>query len=311
LALSRPTLADWLSLLTLGLVWGGSFGFVTVALEGYGPVTVATGRAVLGAVALLSLAILLDRPLPLRNRTLWRHIVPIGVISSAVPFFLLGWGQQHVPSAFAGLSMSAVPLFVLPLAHFFADEPLERRRSTGFLIGFLGAVVLMLPGMTLAPDGLLDTLGRLACLGAACGYAVSSILLRRVPPMDPVALAALSLSVGAVVMVPAMLLTEGVPSWEGPRPALALIFLGLVPTGFAALLRVTVIRSAGPGFLTLVNYQIPLWAMAFGALFLGEVLEPRFFVALALIVAGLAITQWADLAGVIGRMRGPTRPPSS
>lgn len=311
MALSRPTLADWLSLLTLGIVWGGSFGFVSVALEGYGPVTVATGRAVLGAVALVSLAILLDRPLPLRNRALWRHLVPIGIISSAVPFFLLSWGQQHVPSAFAGLSMSAVPLFVLPLAHFFVNEPLERRRSLGFLIGFMGAAVLMLPGMTLAPEGLLDTLGRLACLGAACAYAVSSILVRRVPPMDPIALAALTLSVGAILMLPAMLATEGLPEWSGPRPALALIFLGLVPTGFAALLRVTVIRSAGPGFLTLVNYQIPLWAMAFGALFLGEVLEPRFFAALALIVLGLAMTQWADLGGRAKRMGGPTRPPSA
>lgn len=311
MALSRPTLADWLSLLTLGVVWGGSFGFVTVALEGYGPVTVATGRAVMGAVALVSLAILLDRPMPMRDSRIWRHVVPIGVVSSALPFFLLGWGQQHVPSAFAGLSMSAVPLFVLPLAHLLADEPLERRRSLGFAIGFVGAAVLMLPGMTLAPDGLLDTLGRLACLGAACAYAVSSILVRRVPPMDPVALAAMTLSVGAIVMLPTMLLTEGVPNWAGPRPALALIFLGLVPTGFAALLRVTVIRSAGPGFLTLVNYQIPLWALLFGALFLGEVLEPRFFAALALIVAGLAVTQWSDIAGLVRRLGGATRPPSS
>ena len=109
------------------------------------------------------------------------------------------------------------------------------------------------------------------------------------------ALAALTLLVGAVLLIPIMLLTEGLPSWQGTRPSLALIVLGLVPTAFATLLRVSITRSAGSVFLTLVNYQVPVWSMVFGAWILSEALPLRFYIALAMILTGLAISQWFTL----------------
>ena len=118
--------------------------------------------------------------------------------------------------------------------------------------------------------------------------------------MDPVVLSALGLVVGAVILIPAMLLTEGLPAWSGTRAAWAILFLGLVPTGFAALLRVSIIRSAGSSFMTLVNYQVPVWSMVFGALILAEALPWRFFVALALILLGLAISQFGALRRLFG-----------
>ncbi|KIC44638.1 membrane protein [Ruegeria sp. ANG-S4] len=297
----QPDYRDWGGVITLGLIWGATFMVVAIALEGYSPVTVATARTTLGAVMLLLLMRLTGRRLPSINGALWVSITVIGVLSTALPFVLLSWGQQYVPSAFAGLSMAAVPLMVLPLAHFFSDEPMNLRRLVGVTLGFSGALVLIGPGLAQLGQGA-EPLAQLACIGAALCYAISSILTRRCPPIDPVTLSALTLVVGAVILLPIMLTTEGIPSWQGTRSGLAIIILGLIPTAFATLLRVSIIRSAGSVFMTLVNYQVPIWSMVFGALILSEALPLRFFIALLMILTGLAISQWFSLRKMlIGR----------
>ncbi len=290
----QPTSRDWSGVFSLGLIWGGTFMVVAMALEGYGPITVATARTTLGAVTLLGLMAVTKRQLPGFSVGLWWSIVIIGILSSALPFLLLSWGQQYVPSAFAGLSMAAIPLMVLPLAHFFSDEPMNARRFLGVCLGFSGALVLIGPGLAQIGQGT-EPLAQLACVSAALCYACASIFTRRCPPIDPVVLAALTLLVGAIILLPIMLMTEGLPAWEGARPSLAIIALGLVPTALATLLRVSIIRSAGSVFLTLVNYQVPIWSMVFGAWILSEALPLRFFVALAMILTGLAISQWFSL----------------
>ena len=297
---TAPTAANWASIGLLGLIWGGTFMVVSVALRGYGPLTVACARTTLGALALLGLRAALRRPWPVFDRRLLKYLGFIGVLNTALPFALLSWGQQYVPSAFAGISMAALPLFVLPLAHVFSDEALSTRRLIGVLVGFLGALVLIGPGVLRIGTGW-EPLGQLACLAAAVSYAVASIMTRRCPPIDPIALAALTLVVGSAALIPAMLLVEGVPGAAAPLPMAAIVFLGLFPTALAALLRVTVIRSAGSVFMTLVNYQVPLWSVLFGAVILSETLPLRFFAALALILCGLAISQWASLKKLAGR----------
>ncbi|SHE97735.1 EamA-like transporter family protein [Ruegeria intermedia] len=290
----QPDIRDWSGVIALGLIWGGTFMVVAMALEGYGPITVATARTTLGAVMLLALMGLSGRSIPSLTPGLAWSVILIGILSTALPFVLLSWGQQYVPSAFAGLSMAAIPLMVLPLAHFFSDEPLNARRFVGVSLGFTGALVLIGPGLAQLGSGA-EPLAQLACIGAALCYSVASILTRRCPPIDPVVLAALTLAVGAAILLPIMLTTEGVPSPQGLRPTLALIVLGLVPTAFATLLRVSIIRSAGSVFMTLVNYQVPIWSMIFGAWILSEALPLRFYIALALILTGMAISQWFSL----------------
>ncbi|WP_170438757.1 DMT family transporter [Ruegeria arenilitoris] len=290
----QPNIRDWSGVIALGLIWGGTFMVVSMALEGYGPITVATARTTLGAVMLLALMGLTRRRIPSLTPSLAWSVILIGILSTALPFVLLSWGQQYVPSAFAGLSMAAIPLMVLPLAHFFSDEPLNARRFVGVSLGFTGALVLIGPGLAQLGSGA-EPLAQLACIGAAFCYSVASILTRRCPPIDPVVLAALTLVVGAVILLPIMMATEGVPTPRGLRPTLALIVLGLVPTAFATLLRVSIIRSAGSVFMTLVNYQVPVWSMIFGAWILSEALPLRFYIALALILTGMAISQWFSL----------------
>ncbi len=289
-----PLPRDWLSIMFLGVVWGGTFMVVSVALRGYGPLTVACARTTLGALALLGLRAALRRPWPDASLRLLRYVGGIGILNTALPFALLSWGQQYVPSAFAGISMAALPLFVLPLAHVFSDEPLSARRLTGVVVGFAGALLLIGPGVLRIGTGW-EPLGQIACVAAALSYAIASILTRRCPPIDPITLAALTLVVGSVVLIPPMLLVDGLPGRAAPLHMAAIVFLGLVPTAIAALLRVVVIRSAGSVFMTLVNYQVPVWSMLCGALLLSEALPLRFFAALALILCGLAISQWPSL----------------
>jgi drug/metabolite transporter (DMT)-like permease len=292
--------SDWLSIVILGLVWGGAFMFTAVALEGYGPVTVAAGRTTLGALILLAAMPFTQSRLPGADLALWGNMTVLGLLSTAVPFMLLAWGIQHVPSSFAGLSMATIPLMVLVLAHFFSDERMIPRRAFGVALGFSGALVLIGPdlgaiGHSAAP------LGQLACLAATFCYSVSSILTRRCAGVDSLALAAVTMAIGAVALIPIMLIVEGVPDWAGLRPGVALIILAALPTAGMNFLRVRVIQSAGSVFMTLVNYQVPIWAMIYGAWLLGEDLPWRFYIALALILSGLALGQWRALMGLLLR----------
>jgi drug/metabolite transporter (DMT)-like permease len=295
-----PTLWNWLSIAVLGMIWGATFMVVAIALEGYGPLTVACARTTLGAAALLLLMGILKRPLPVFTPVMSRYLIAIGLLNTALPFALLSWGQQYVPSAFAGISMAALPLFVLPLAHLFTDEKMSVRNTLGVTLGFIGAIVLIGPAVLRIGTGL-EPLGQLACVAASISYAVSSIMTRRCPPIDPITMAALLLTVGSIALIPAMLFFEGIPAISDPRSTIAILVLGFIPTALAALIRVATIRSAGAIFMTLVNYQVPLWSMIFGVLVLSEVLPLRFFAALGLILTGLVISQWTGLKKLLLR----------
>ena len=267
---------------------------VAIALDGYGPLTVAAARTTLGSLALLSIMSVMRSPLPQFSGLLIRYLLIIGVMNTALPFAMLSWGQQYVPSAFAGISMAAIPLFVLPLAHLFSDETMTKRNAIGVTLGFIGAVVLIGPSVLRIGTGW-EPLGQLACVAAALSYAISSVMTRRCPPIDSITMATILMLIGATTLIPAMLWIEGVPQIADTRSTLAIIFLGFVPTALAALLRVFTIRSAGAVFMTLVNYQVPVWSMIFGALILSETLPLRFFAALAMILTGLAISQYGSL----------------
>lgn len=285
---SQPTTANWISIFALGLIWGGTFMVVSIALRGYGPITVACARTTLGALALLGIMFALRRPLP--SPQAMRSIAIIGPLNTALPFMLLSWGLQYVPSAFAGISMAVLPLFVLPLAYFFSDETLNLRRVVGVMFGVVGAIVLIGPGVLRIGTGM-EPWGQIACLAATLSYSISSILTRRCPPVDSITMAAFTLMFGSIIMIPLMIMIEGIPTPTTRDSTLAIIVLGLVPTAVAAYLRILVVRTAGSVFMTNVNYQVPLWSVVFGSVVLGEKLPIEFFIALGIILAGLAISQ--------------------
>lgn len=289
-------LVNWLRIGALGMIWGSSFMAVTIAITGFDPITVAAGRIAIGAVILLALLRIMGLSLPsmrgAEGRLIWLAALGFGVLSMSLPFFLLSWGQLYVASGFAGVTMAAVPLLVLPLAHFLIPgEQLTPRKMLGFSIGFAGVIVLIgLDAFKSSGMGM-EPLARMACFGAAACYAFGGIITKLAPKVDPIAFAATATMLAALIIVPASLYLEGIPDTLPSTPLIAIIFLGVVPTAIANLLLVSVIRSAGPSFLSLVNYQVPIWSVLFGALFLSEVLPARTFVALGLIMLGLAVNQ--------------------
>ena len=288
------TLKSWMMVATLGFVWGASFLFIEIALEGITPFWMATWRITLAA--LLTSAVWQARGGKLyltKKKSDAVSLLAISAMSTALPFGLISWGQVFVTSGFAGVSMAAVGLMVLPLAHvFIPDERLTPRKVAGFSIGFVGVVILIGPEALSSSGAAGEVLGRLACLvGAAC-YAVSSVMLRRLPPMDPIGLSAVTLIIGASVVFGMAIVAEGPPGIPTAKVIGVIVILGLVQTALANLLRIMVVRSAGPTFMSLTNYQVPIWSVIIGILILGEAATVSLFAAMALILAGVALSQW-------------------
>ena len=224
----------------------------------------------------------------------------MGVFSNALPFALLSWGQERVSSGFAGITMAVVPLLVLPLAHVFVPgEQMTLRKAVGFVVGFAGVALLVGPGGE-AGSGAVG-LARIACVAASCSYAVGAIITRLAPPGPTLSFGAAGLLIAAAISVPLALVFEGWPA-SPPLPALlGVLYLGIFPTALATIALVYVVQSAGPSFMSLVNYQVPVWAVILGLVVLDEDLPPQFLGALALILAGLAVSQ----------LRPPRRPGTS
>lgn len=304
-ATPQITASSWLMIAVLGLTWGGTFMVIEVALEGITPFWLAAGR--IGFAALLMIILWSFQGFSLfkkkAGRGDWLATITIGCFSAAVPFILLSWGQQFVTSGFAGVSMATVSLIVLPLAHFLVPgERMSPRKITGFILGFLGVCLLIGSQAFESSGALLETPGRIACLGAAGCYAVSSVLMRRLPAVDPIGLSAVLFLIGSCVVIPAALIAEGMPPLPDGKTLAVLAFLGLVPTAAASFLRVLVVRSAGPVFMSLVGYQVPVWSVVLGAVILGEPLPPSLLWAMTLILAGLGFSQYGALTRLFRRV---------
>lgn len=292
------TWVSWAMVSTLGLTWGATFLVTEVALQGITPFWLAAFRIVFAAALMVPIwrwrgqALFSARPSPATMTA----VLAIGAFSTAIPFMLLAWGQQYVTGGFAGVSMASVALIVLPLAHFLVPgERLTWRRTLGFSIGFVGVSVLI-GGQAFESSGAaLETAGRIACVAAACCYGISSVLMRRLPAIDPIGLSTVLLLIAAAITVPLAWINEGMPPLPDTGTLLVIGFLGLVPTAAANLLRVMVIRSAGPVFMSLTNYQVPVWSVLMGALILNEPLPPSLLLAMVLILAGVGLSQYGAL----------------
>ena len=287
---------NWVRLAALGMIWGGAFPLVEVALTGAGPIWVAAARLALAALLLLPLAAI--RGLLPRGARLWAFAGGVALFSNALPFSLLSWGQTHVTGGVAGVSMAVMPLVALPMAHLLVPgERMSLRGVAGLGIGFAGVLVLIGPGaLAELGGGGVEVLAQLACLSATVCYVTGSILIKRAGNPEPVGFAAAAMGLAAAMIVPAAFALEGAPGWPGTGPALAILALAAGPTTLALFVMLRILSSAGPAFLSLVNYQVPVWATVFGAAFLGETVSPSLGIALALILLGVAVAN-----GLVGR----------
>ena len=286
----------------LGLTWGGTFMVTEVALTGITPFWLAAGRIGFAAILMTVIWRALGGKLfaaPPAPRTIV-SVAAIGGVSTAIPFMLLAWGQQYVTSGFAGVSMASVALIVLPLAHFFVPgERITWRRAMGFTIGFCG-VLILIGGQAFETSGAkLETAGRMACVSAACCYGISSVLMRRLPAVDPIGLSTVLLIIAAGLVTPIAWVVEGPPLKPDENTLIVIAFLGLIPTAGASILRVLVIRSAGPVFMSLTNYQVPVWSVVLGVFLLNEPVPPSLLWAMALILSGVGLSQYGALRRLV------------
>jgi drug/metabolite transporter (DMT)-like permease len=282
--------AEWAMLIALSILWGGSFFFIGVAVAELPTLTIVTLRVALAAIALHVVLHLRGLAMP-RDRRVWAAFFGMGLVNNAVPFTLIAWGQGHIASGLASIFNATTPLFAVLIAHVLTeDEKLTAPKLAGVVIGFVG-VTAMLGGGTLQSLGV-DVLAQLAVLLAAVFYAFSGVYGRRFKAMGvaPLATAAGMLTASTVLVLPVMLIVD--QPWRLPTPGAAALgavaALALVSTAFAYILFFRILAAAGATNLLLVTFLIPVSAILLGATLLGERLEPKHFLGMALIGLGLA-----------------------
>jgi drug/metabolite transporter (DMT)-like permease len=294
--IQNPGLISWALLVLLSIIWGASFISVSFALESFSPLMLAAMRILIAAICLTSLAFIIGDKLPTlstkEGQKIWLHCLGMGLFSNVIPFSLLSWGQQYVSSGFAGICMAIVPLIVLPLSIIFVtEEYFSFKKLIGCSIGFLGVILLIGPNSILNQSENIISSARLACVGAAACYSIGSIFTRRCPKVSLISFSAAALILASIIIVPTALITEGLPQNLSIKSFIAISYLGFIPTAVATIILVRIIQTAGPAFMSQVNYQVPIWSIIFGTLFLNEILPAQFFFAFLLIVTGLLITQ--------------------
>jgi drug/metabolite transporter (DMT)-like permease len=300
---------EWAMLLALSVLWGGSFLFVGVAVKELPPLTLVTLRVSLAAVTLL--AVLRLGGIALRREPrIWAALLVMSLLNNVVPFTLIAWGQSHIASGVASIFNATTPLFGVIVAHLWtSDEKATSSRLAGVVVGFAGVTVMM-GGAALRTAGV-DLLAQSAILIASLCYAVSGVYGRRFTAMGvaPLATAAGMRTLSSLLLLPVALVVDR--PWTLPAPSAAAILsvaaLALVSTAFAYLLYFRILAVAGATNLMLVTFLIPISAIVLGASVLGERLELKHFVGMALIGLGLAAIDGRLLAAMRRMVSGSRR----
>lgn len=301
---ARPTIAatDWLLLLALSVLWGGSFFFAKIAVGAIPPLTVALGRVAIAAACLVLVARMTGVALP-ASAAAWLRFVPMGLLNNVLPFSLLFWAQTHITSGLAAILNATTPLFTVLVAHFATpDEKLDAGRIAGLTFGFAGVVAMI------GPDALQtlgqDVLAQLACLAAAVSYAFAGVYGRRFRGEPSLRVAAGQLTASSVLLFPIAMLLE--QPWSLPQPpgtALgALVALAILSTALAYVIFFRILARAGATGISLVTFLIPVSAILLGTLILGEQLAVRHIVGLIAIAFGLAAIDGRPIAWLRSRV---------
>jgi drug/metabolite transporter (DMT)-like permease len=286
-------------LLTVALIWGASFMLIKIADRQLAPATLVAGRLGSAAVALAAVAAVSHgvRRTLAELRASWRWLLVVALVNTALPFWLLAWGETRIDSGLASILQGAVPIFIASLAFvFFREVRVTGFRLAGVAVGFVGVILLV----GAQPHG--KVLGALAVVGMALGYATGSLLAGRHLRETPAVVVTLaSCGIAFLVVLPTAVAQapSHVPSGETIAAVLA---LGVPGTALAYLLFYALILRAGASYASLVTYLIPPIALAYGGLFLGESFGLAALGALALILGGVALATGSRLP-FLGRRR--------
>lgn len=291
LAAARPGIAAYLQFAALPLIWGSSFLFIKVGLEGLSPIQVAWTRSVLGGSTLALIALVTRQRWP-RGRV-WLEMIPPSLLLTVVPFFLINYGGQFITSGLMSIYNATTPLWTLLIA--IAALPQERptgRRYVALALGFIGVLVLLSPW---AITGSSTLLGQLASLGAAACYGGGYVTLRRVVAkhdLSPITLAAMQVGIGSTLFLVA---TPWIAADRTPRLTAAIVIcmllLGCVGTGIAYVFNINVVRAMGATTASMVTYLNPVVSVTLGVIILAEAVHWNEPVGALLVIGGILIGQ--------------------
>lgn len=281
---------EWLLLVTLSILWGGSFFFIGVAVRELPAFTITVARVAPAAIALLLVMRMAGQRLP-RGMAAWKAFAGMGFLNNVVPFSMITWGQKEIASGVASIIIASTPLLTVVFAHFTTtDEKMTGGRLVGVCIGLAGVAVMvggdLLGGMS--PHAL--ALG--ALLVAAMSYAAASIYGRRFRALgvQPMATATGQVPLSSLMLIPMMLVVDR--PWNLPVPSAttiaALAGLALLATSLGYVIYFRILATAGATNLALVTFLIPVSAILLGTTFLDEVLLPKHLMGMALIGLGMA-----------------------
>lgn len=280
---------EWLLLITLSILWGGSFIFGKVAVGEIPPLSVTLGRVALAALALNLLLAALGQHLP-TDRASWLAFLGMGLLNNALPFTLIFWGQTRIGAGLASIFNATTPLWTVVVAHLLTgDEKMNGGKLLGVLFGIAGVVALIGPSALGGFGG--DVPAMIAIVAATLSYAFAGVFGRRFARMGlaPLSVAAGQVTASTAIMLPLALVVDR-PWLLAPPSATAitaLIGLALISTALAYVIYFRLLATAGATNLLLVTFLIPPSALACGMLLLDERLLPRHVAGLALIGAGL------------------------
>ena len=275
-------------LLLLGSIWGAAFMLIEIGLRGFDPaalIAIRLGSAALALGLFEAVRGHLRRTLA-RLRPYAGRLALAGLVNTAIPFFLIAWGQQYVDSNIAAILNAAAPLFtVLLAAAAVRSERVTGLRLTGFVVGFAGVVLVV--GVS-PEDGRRGLLGALAIVAATVFYAAGALYVsRRLRGISPLEVSFGLLSWAAVYTLPGLVLLRGAEAGWGPLAAA--LALGVVATALAFQLYFGLIAGLGAARAILVTYLVPALALVYGVTLLDERLRWSAVAGLALVLAGVAV----------------------
>lgn len=287
---ARPMNAlEWALLIALSVIWGGSFLFIALSVGAFPPVTIVFLRCALAAVALLIAITVMGARIPLHRQALMTF-AGMAILNNIVPQSLIVWAQGSLPSGYASILNATTPFFTVLILHVFtANDRATPLKFLGVIIGFCG-VAAMIGLDVLRHSG--SILPQIALLVASFFYGLSGLWGRRFAALQVPSIVAATgqLCASSLMLLPLALLLETPLALPVPPASavLAVVALALVSTALAYVVYFRILATAGASNLSLVTFLIPVSAIVFGILFLGEALMPRHIMGVVLIGVGLA-----------------------
>ena len=281
----QPKLIDYFLLTILSLIWASAFFNIKIATYSFGPVTIAFLRVFFGAIPVLLLCYFKNIKVEAFSKD-WHWYAMIGFINLVAPFFLIAYGVKSVQSNLAAILMSTTPLSSTVLAHFYTkNEKFNLVKTIGILIGFSGIIFLFSDNLLIDENNFVSAL--LILLGSTC-YVVGGVLTLKISKKKNENVTGSILIWAIIILLPLTFLIEQ-PFQTIPRTdsLISVIYLGIVPTGIAWLLRFRILTTNGLIFQSQVSYLIPIFGTILGYIFLKELITLKVLVSLIAVCIGI------------------------